>query len=319
MRIATPLASVVAIACVLALGAPVLAQSKENLRKLSQAYQLLQDEETKAAIDTLNTVIEDAPEDSDAAAKAMLLRGQAYAKAGRHTQALADFNAALWLQGLSSSQRKQAVEGRKAALAKLGLGDDDSPPGDAPAEESTESVRVSASRATTGSPAPEPSAAPASASWQTEVKAAKEPQSDGIGSFFSNLFGGESEPASEQTASIDAPTEPSAASGWSTSTAEVSETPAETRAPAPDDARSYRVQIASVGSREGAESEAKRLSRILGDAMAGETPSIVRTDTDAGNTYYRIMVGPKPSRDDATEMCQMFKSRGVDCLVLSRR
>jgi hypothetical protein len=312
MRFATPFAAIAFLAGLLALGSPAHAQTKENLRKLSEAYKLLEDDKTAEAIKQLDAVIEDTPEDTDAASKAMLLRGQAYAKGGRHAQALADFNAALWLQGLSSSQRKDAVEGRKAALAKLGLSD-----GEPAASDTAEKPE------TTASPQPAPTARaqqpaqrPGPESWQTEVQAAEQKEeSGGLGSFFSGLFGGDSEQPEDQTASVSPPSAPSAASGWATSTAAVDEP----SAAAPADGGQYRVQIASVGSREGAESEAQRLSRILGDAMAGESTDIVRTDTEAGNTYYRIMVGPKPSRDTAEEMCQMFKSRGVDCLVLSSR
>lgn len=312
MRFATTFAVIACLAGALVVGSPAYAQSKENLRKLSDAYKLMQDDKTAEAIKQLDAVLEGSPEDTDAASKAMLLRGQAYAKAGRHAQALADFNAALWLQGLSSSQRKEAVEGRKAALAKLGLGD-----GEATASEGAEKPESAPSR----QPAPtartqQPAQRPAPESWQTEVQAAEqEEDSGGLGSFFSGLFGGDSDEPEDQTASVDTSSDSSAASGWATRTAEVEEP----SAAAPGDSGQFRVQIASVGSREGAQSEARRLSRILGDAMAGETPSIVRTDTEAGNTYYRILVGPKPSRNAAEEMCQMFKSRGVDCLVLSSR
>jgi len=306
MRFATPFAVIACLAGALVVGSPAYAQSKENLRKLSDAYKLMQDDKTAEAIKQLDAVLEGSPEDTDAASKAMLLRGQAYAKSGRHAQALADFNAALWLQGLSSSQRKDAVEGRKAALAKLGLGD-----GEATASEPARTQQ--------------PAQRPAPESWQTEVQAAEqEEESGGIGSFFSGLFSGNDDEPEEQTASVSAPSDAPAASAWDTSTATVDGASAAADQE-PDSAAAsrsdgqFRVQIASVGSREGAESEARRLSRILGDAMAGETPSIVRTDTEAGNTYYRIMVGPKPSRDVAEEMCQMFKSRGVDCLVLSSR
>ncbi len=309
MRFATPFAVIACLAGALVLGSPAHAQSKENLRKLSDAYKLMEGDKTGDAIKQLDALLEGSPEDADAASKAMLLRGQAYAKGGRHAQALADFNAALWLQGLSSSQRKEAVEGRKAALAKLGLGD-----GEATASEATEKPESAPS------PQPartqQPAQRPAPESWQTEVQAAEqEEDSGGIGSFFSGLFGGDADEPEGQTASVDTSSDSSAASGWATRTAEVEEASAD----AQGDSGQFRVQIASVSSREGAESEAQRLSRILGDAMAGETASIVRTDTEAGNTYYRILVGPKPSRDVAEEMCQMFKSRGVDCLVLSSR
>lgn len=317
MRFATLLPVIACLACALAPASPAHAQSKENLRKLSDAYKLIQEDSTAEAITQLDGVLEEAPDDSDAAAKAMLLRGQAYAKAGRHAQALADFNAALWLQGLSSSQRKDAVEGRKAALAKLGLADKDSKPPESGTASPPESATSPAPQAAPTARAQTKPEQPTSTAWRTDVEAAEQQDDDssGIGSFFSELFGGNSDGPAEQTASVATTNDPPAASGWATSTSDLSGTSAGSSG----DGRQYRVQIASLGTREGAESEARRLTRILGDAMAGESPSIVRTDTDAGNTYYRIMVGPTPSRDTAEEMCQMFKSRGVDCLVLSSR
>ncbi len=338
MRLATLFAMIASIACALAISAPAAAQSKDNLRKLSAAYKLIENDEAAKAIEQLNTLLDEAPEDAETAAQALLLRGQAYTRAGRPAQALSDFNAALWLQGLNSAQRKDAVAGREAALAKLGISDesqtqtaeadgsndsgggsiptsiptssddDDPEPASQPRNEPQQTASVPSSTASTSS-------TPETSAWQTNVQAAEpEPEreeSGGIGSFFSDLFGGSSETAE---ASQGGQTQ-TAASGWTASTTEVSSN----TAPASTDSGAYRIQIASVGSRDGAESEVRRLSRKLGDVIEGETPTIVRTDTDSGNTYYRIMVGPKPSRSAAAAQCEDFKSRGVDCLVVTSR
>jgi len=307
MRFTTLL--ILAVFLVSASGAPPPghAQTKENLRKLSDAYKLIQADETKKAVKTLNGILEDVPEDSEAAAKALLLRGQAYAKSGRHVQALADFNAALWLQGLSSGQRKDAVAGRKAALAKLGIGDEDAGDGETTADGGE---RVSA---VTDPGGDETADAPSAGAWRTDVQSApSDDDSDSIGSFFSTLFGGDSEET--ETASVDREPETTDSSGWTATT-----TARETASQSSGDSGQYRVQIASVGTQEGAEAEVQRLSRLLGDALQGEEPRIVRTDTDAGNTYYRIVVGPKPSRDDASALCKSIKAAGADCLVVSNR
>ncbi len=337
MRLATLFAMIASIACALAISAPASAQSKDNLRKLSAAYKLIEDDEAAKAVEQLNALLDEVPEDAETASQALLLRGQAYTRAGRPAQALSDFNAALWLQGLNSAQRKDAVAGRKRALAKLGLADesetqtvetgnsgssgggsiptsiptstDDDDPQPA-SEPRAEPQQTASAPSLTGST----SSAPATSAWQTDVQAAApEPEqedSGGIGSFFSDLFGG----SDATEASRESQTQ-TAASGWTASTTEVSSN----TSAAPSDAGAYRIQIASVGSRDGAESEVRRLSRKLGDAIDGETPTIVRTDTDSGNTYYRIMVGPKPSRSAAAAQCEDFKSRGVDCLVVTRR
>jgi cell division protein FtsN len=338
MRPAKPFAVLTALVCAIALAGPAAAQSKENLRTLSDAYELIQEDETAKAVEQLNALLEEVPENSATAAQAMLLRGQAYAKAGRNVQALSDLNAALWLQGLNASQRKDAVAARQATLSKLGLAEEDAAPTTAEASDPTQTASIPTSIPTSteddepaGSSAPapssasgsnsapepslatEPSSAPATADWQTEVEAAESEteESDGIGSFFSNLFGGSDDPEPEPQRE----TETATASGWTASTTDATATTSSASA----DGAQYRVQLASVGTRDGAESEVRRLSRLLGDSLQGETPSILRTDTDSGNTYYRIIVGPQPSRDAASSMCQNFKSRGVDCLVVSSR
>ncbi len=342
MRLTKPYAAIAALCCAVALaGQPhdfAAAQSQENLRKLSETYKLIQNDETASAVEQLNALLEETPEDAATASMTLLLRGQAYAKAGRPAQALSDFNAALWLQGLNPSQRKDAVAGRQAALAELGLAEQDVAPATAEASDPTETASIPTSIPTSTSddaPAPQPQSAPQPESapqpvasvqpqqqpareqpttaWQTEVEAARaEPeQTSSIGSFFSNLFGG----SDTQETTPPRETETAAVSGWTASTTDATAA----RARAASDGRIFRVQLASVGTREGAESEVRRLSRLLGDALQGQTPSIQRTDTDAGNTYFRIVVGPKPSRDTASSLCESFKARGVDCLVVSSR
>ncbi|MFP3920827.1 MAG: SPOR domain-containing protein [Dichotomicrobium sp.] len=336
MRRSKFIAVTACLAGAIALAGPAAAQSKDDLRKLSAAYKLIEEDETAKAVEQLNGILEEKPESSDTAAKAMLLRGQAYAKAGRHAQALADFDAALWLQGLNSSQRKDAVAGRKAALAKLGLEDpggeettataeasgereNDSIPTSTPTstDEPSSSSEPAGTGETTTASVPEEPDEPETGAWQTNVQTSEAEQAeaeeeDSGSSFFSDLFGGGDSDTEERAEPEQ--TETAATSGWTASTTEAS-------APASGDSEGagYRIQIASVGTREGAESEARRLSRLLGDAIDGETTDIVRADTDAGNTYYRIVVGPKPSRNAAQAMCQDFKSRGVDCLVVSSR
>jgi cell division protein FtsN len=308
MRFTTLLILAVFLATAPGAAPPAHAQSKETLRKLANAYKLIKEDETQKAVKALNAILEEVPEDSEAAAKALLLRGQAYAKSDRHVQALADFNAALWLQGLSSGQRKDAVAGRKAALAKLGIGDGDADDGDTM---SNQSERVSAVTEPAGD---ETADAPSVGAWRTDVQSApSDDDSDGIGSFLSTLFGGGSE--GRQTASVDREPETAGSSGWTATTTDAGETASRSSG----DRGQFRVQIASLGTREGAEAEVKRLSRLLGDALQGEQPRIVRTDTDAGNTYFRIVVGPKPSRDDASALCKSIKAGGADCLVVSNR
>lgn len=329
MRYLSLIAALLVIASIMAPAGPASAQSKENLRKLADIYKLIQNDETGKAVEQLNTMLDESPENSDTASKAMLLRGQAYAKADRHAQALSDFNAALWLKGLNDSQRKDAVAGRKAALAKLGLADESDDPSANEDASSTQTASIPTTiptssddeepasesvSARTPEAEPDPANETSRGAWQTAVQTGETEaeDEDAIGAFFNNLFGGSND---EPEGEARQQTETAATSGWTASTSENSASPSASN----EDGRQYRVQLASVGTREGADSEVRRLSRLLGDALQGETPSIVRMNTDSGNTYYRIVVGPNPSRSAADSMCQDFKSRGVDCLVVSSR
>jgi len=338
MRLLSLIPALLVFASLMAPAGPASAQSKENLRKLAEIYKLIQNDETGKAVEQLNTMLDESPEDADTASKAMLLRGQAYAKAGRHAQALSDYNAALWLKGLNDSQRKDAVAGRQAALAKLGLADEVEDEAIADASSSTQTTSIPTSIPTsTDDPEPErepaeevaeaqapqpeparsdkpqPARDPSLGAWQTAVQTSQpEEEEDAIGAFFNDLFGGSNDdpaPAANET------TETAAVSEWSTSTSETAAASASNGGGSGE----YRIQIASVGTSEDAQTEVRRLSRLLGDALQGETPEIVRTETDAGNTYYRLVVGPQRSRASARAMCQDIKSRGADCIVLERR
>ena len=298
------------IALVAAVAGPALAQDPAG--KLSEASALIRQNQMDRAISQINEVLHKAGTDSQMAARAVLLRGEAHARAGKPVMALADFDAAMWLGGLDASERKRANDGRSAMLARLGMGGDPSAviasPPETPSPPRAERQTTPAPAATATAAAPRP---PRTAEWTTSVQEESPEESSGLfGSLFGGIFSSSSdEPESTQTS----------AESWSTGTS-LTSLPAEPAAASPSaDGRVYRVQIASVATEEGAQAEARRLGRRLGVSLGGATPEIVRMDTDAGNTYYRIMVGPQPSRERSQELCETFKSQGVDCLVVSSR
>jgi cell division protein FtsN len=49
--------------------------------------------------------------------------------------------------------------------------------------------------------------------------------------------------------------------------------------------------------------------------LGGRAPIIRRADLGAKGVYYRAMVGPFASADQATELCSNLKSAGASCLV----
>lgn len=298
----------VALMSVLIAGAalPAFAQSDEATKGLSAAYKFIKDGETGKAIAKLDEVLKKAGSDSAAAAKALLLRAQAREKAGQNVLALADYDGALWLQGLSSKERQRAVDGRKRTMARLGIG---SGPAEAGKAATTPEVAAPERTRTRTRKSAEP--------WRTAVEDDKSTQSgsdsDPISSFLGGIFGGSSTSATppKEQAPI--------ASDWSRATAvtRLEESQAATAGAA--SSAEYRVQLAAVGTEKDAQAEARRLGRKLGETLGGRTLGVVRTDTSAGNTYYRIVVGPMPDRTQSQELCQKIKALGVDCLVVMNR
>jgi hypothetical protein len=310
---------------------PGMAQDPEA--RLSEAAALIRQNQTDQAISRINDVLHKAGTDFKTAARATLLRAEAQAQAGKPVFALADFEAALWFGGLDAPERKRATDGRSAMLARLGMGGDPSatvssgplapvpqdatprttaapaPTAPAPTAPASTAPASTAPRTTTAAPAAPPPAPPRTAEWTTSVQDESPQESSGLfGSLFGIFSSRSQEPESAATS----------AESWSTGTT-LTSLPAEAAARSSDTGRSFRVQIASVATEEGARAEASRLGRRLADALGGATPEIVRMDTEAGNTYYRIIVGPQPTREQAQQLCETFKSQGVDCLVVSSR
>ena len=77
----------------------------------------------------------------------------------------------------------------------------------------------------------------------------------------------------------------------------------------------YLVQVASQRSEADAQtafrSVKSKYSGILGDRQ----PVIRRADLAGKGTYYRAMVGPFSSRDQAVQLCSSLKAAGGDCVV----
>lgn len=295
----------------------VQAQSEQAMKDLSAAYKLLQDGETSKAIAKVEEVLKKTPSDSAAAAKAMLMRAEAHEKTGKTIKALADFDAALWLQGLSSSERERAVAGRKRLMARLGIAGSSS-------KEDVSAAPESAGKAATSAPAASErrrASGERAGSWQTAVEDRKGEAGTGAGDsslfsqFFQGIFGASDTTKPAESSNKQAPT----VSSWSQGTAVTSVEERRDAQVVDERPQEYRVQLAAVASAEEAKAEAERLRRLHASALGGRAPGVVRTDTAAGNTYYRVMVGPMPDRIASQELCQKIKAQGGDCLVVLTR
>jgi hypothetical protein len=77
----------------------------------------------------------------------------------------------------------------------------------------------------------------------------------------------------------------------------------------------YAVQVSSQRSEEEAQSSFRDLQAKYPDLLRGRTPIIRRADLGAKGIFFRAMVGPFASADQATELCSNLKAAGGSCLV----
>lgn len=109
-------------------------------------------------------------------ARALYYRGLAYRKQGKPAQAIADFTSSLWIKnGLDQQQRSDALANRAAAYRDAGLSDQ------AEADEKRVAATAASGRATR-----------VAAAAASEPAASGTSSGDGLGGFFSALFGGSS-------------------------------------------------------------------------------------------------------------------------------
>jgi hypothetical protein len=77
----------------------------------------------------------------------------------------------------------------------------------------------------------------------------------------------------------------------------------------------YAVQVSSQRTEEEAQSSFRDLQAKYPNQLGGHTPIIRRVDLGAKGIFFRAMVGPFASADQATELCSNLKAAGGSCLV----
>jgi hypothetical protein len=77
----------------------------------------------------------------------------------------------------------------------------------------------------------------------------------------------------------------------------------------------YAVQITSQRSEADAEASFQALRAKFPTQLGGRQPIIRRADLGAKGVYYRAMVGPFASMEEAAGMCSSLKAAGGNCLV----
>ena len=91
-------------------------------------------------------------------------------------------------------------------------------------------------------------------------------------------------------------------------------TPAQT-APAPSAGGGYVVQISSQKSEADAQASFRALQGKFPAVLGSRSPLIKRADLGEKGVYYRAMVGPFGSPDEASQFCGNLKSAGGQCVV----
>jgi hypothetical protein len=86
-------------------------------------------------------------------------------------------------------------------------------------------------------------------------------------------------------------------------------------AAAPSSGHGYDVQVTSQRSEADAQAEFRALRAKYPNQLGSREPIIRRADLGAKGTYYRAMVGPFASLEEAAGMCSRLKAAGGSCLV----
>jgi cell division septation protein DedD len=77
----------------------------------------------------------------------------------------------------------------------------------------------------------------------------------------------------------------------------------------------YVVQVTSQRSEADAQAEFKTLRTKFPTQLGSRAPIIRRADLGAKGVYYRALVGPFASADQAASMCSSLKAAGGSCIV----
>jgi uncharacterized protein YejL (UPF0352 family) len=239
-------------------------------------------------------------------ARAYLVRGQAHAKSGNTAAGIADLTHAMWLKGLSESERAEATAAKAALYRQAGLATSNTEAAPEPAiaaatAEAPAPVKPSKASKPKLTAAPEPVVAAETAPEDLPWKNAPKAQPVAVVS---------AETQTEVVHEIDKETVASA-------------DPAEASVPAgkaktvarPAATGTIFVQVASLRSAKEADELAARLiaekSAVLGEASAHVKAMVM------GNmgTFYAVHVGPVTTPAAATSLCRKLQGSVVDCFV----
>lgn len=312
---------------------------------LGEAHKMMQNGAYVKAIEIITATLASNKIPDELAGRALLMRAQSHEKLGKTAFALADYNQALFMEGLSAADKKTAEEGRNRVQGGLGVSEADS------GEETP--VAAVAPAAPVAKPAPAPAAAPkpapvakapAAPARTAQAQPAPRPQQQqqeesGISSFFSGLFGGSQKEEKPQQAVVavvnqdqhQAATKPAAPKPVKAVASGATQPPQPVRvaknveqapraaAPASSSANGeFAIQFAALLSEELAIAEVNRIAKKFGTDLGGRSPSVVIVPTKDGGTLYKIVAGPYP-KAEGVATCEVLKSKNVSCMIITHK
>jgi cell division septation protein DedD len=77
----------------------------------------------------------------------------------------------------------------------------------------------------------------------------------------------------------------------------------------------YAVQVTSERSESNAQAAVQALQSKYPNQLSGRQPIIRRADLGSKGTYYRVLVGPFASAEEAAALCSRLKAAGGNCIV----
>jgi cell division septation protein DedD len=84
---------------------------------------------------------------------------------------------------------------------------------------------------------------------------------------------------------------------------------------APSAGGSYAVQVSSQRSEAEAQTSFRALQAKFPGQLGGQQPMVRRADLGTKGVYYRALVGPYASMEQAAGVCSSLKAAGGSCIV----
>ena len=75
------------------------------------------------------------------------------------------------------------------------------------------------------------------------------------------------------------------------------------------------VQVSSQKNEAEAQAALRSTQSKFSGVLGGQPGSVRRADLGERGTYYRAMIGPYGTRDEANQLCASLKAAGGNCIV----